>query len=401
MRHILYGDWRSAGELELGTHGGTAVRWSSLSRPALVIAEPLGIRHFADPHRDGRTVSFEQATWTSPEVAPEFPVTEIIASWNATTPAGTWLEVEVAATMDDGTRTKWYVLGRWAESDQDISPTSVPGQGDEFANVTQDTVTVRPGRTISSYQVRLNLLRETGSEVTPSVTLVGAMASAVAHGTTGPRSPSGGAEGIVIEVPAYSQMLHRGEYPQWDNGGQSWCSPTSTMMVLGHWDRGPTPEDYAWVDRGYHDRFIDYAARHTYDHDYRGAGNWSFNTAFAARYGMVAYVTRLRSLTEAEQFIKAGIPLVVSVSFRKDQLDGAGYDTEGHLLTLTGFDEDGNVVSNDPASHGIASNDEVRTTYDREQFENVWRTPTGGIVYVIHPPGVDLPPPPEGEPNWR
>jgi hypothetical protein len=110
-------------------------------------------------------------------------------------------------------------------------------------------------------------------------------------------------------------------------------------------------------------------------------------------------VTRLRSLTEVEQFIKVGIPLVVSVSFKEHELEGAGYDTHGHLLTVIGFTEDGDVISNDPASHMVASNEEVRTVYGREQFENAWLPTSGGIVYVIHPPDVPLPPSP-AEANW-
>jgi hypothetical protein len=39
--------------------------------------------------------------------------TEAIASWNAATPAGTWVETQIRA--DVGSRwTKWYVLGIWA-----------------------------------------------------------------------------------------------------------------------------------------------------------------------------------------------------------------------------------------------------------------------------------------------
>ncbi|MGH3333861.1 MAG: C39 family peptidase, partial [Nocardioidaceae bacterium] len=123
------------------------------------------------------------------------------------------------------------------------------------------------------------------------------------------------------------------------------------------------------------------------------------NTAYAARFGLTAYVTRMRSMAEAEQFIAAGIPLVVSVTFTEEQLDGAGYGTAGHLLTIIGFDADGNVVSNDPASHQLASNEEVRATYDRRQFEDAWLARTGGIAYVIHPPDV-TPPPPPPEPTW-
>jgi hypothetical protein len=246
--------------------------------------------------------------------------------------------------------------------------------------------------------VRVNLMRRPGGE-SPSVRLVGVMVSDAPSGRPVPRSPGGGGEGRLIDVPAYSQQLHRGEYPHWDSGGASWCSPTATTMVLAYWGRLPEPSEYAWVDPRFQDRFVDHAARHTYDYSYRGAGNWPFNTAYAARFGLTAFVTRLRSLTEAEQFIKAGIPLVVGVSFAEEELAGAGYGTQGHLLTIVGFTESGDVVSNDPASHGIASNAEVRTTYDREQFENAWMAVSGGVTYVIHPPDVALPPRPD-EPNW-
>jgi hypothetical protein len=66
---------------------------------------------------------------------------------------------------------------------------------------------------------------------------------------------------------------------------------------------------------------------------------------------------------------------------------------------IVGFTKRGDVVVNDPASHLVASNAQVRTVYDREQFENVWSMRSGGIVYVIHPADVPLPPAP-AEANW-
>jgi hypothetical protein len=102
-------------------------------------------------------------------------------------------------------------------------------------------------------------------------------------------------------------------------------------------------------------------------------------------------VTRLRGLDEAEQFIKAGIPLVTSVSFKKSELDGAGYGTAGHLMVIRGFTKSGDVIVNDPASHLVPSDDQVRVVYDRQQFTDAWIGHTGGIVYVIHPEGVALP----------
>jgi hypothetical protein len=44
---------------------------------------------------------------------------------------------------------------------------------------------------------------------------------------------------------------------------------------------------------------------------------------------------------------------------------------------------------------------QVRKVYDRTAFERAWLSATGGIVYVIHPASVPLPPVPAGQlPNW-
>ncbi|HSE71208.1 MAG TPA: C39 family peptidase [Nocardioidaceae bacterium] len=414
MRHIVYEGWRTGVELDKGTHRGTTIRGE-----VLVLDEPTGERDYTDPHGDGAPVRYEEATWVSPDMTPSFPVSEVIPSWNAATPPGTWIEVAVSATTSAGAATKEYVLARWAESDRDIHPTSVPDQSDEHARVAIDVLRAAPGHTFATFRLHVRLLRRVGPEIGPeidseigsdidsgagaetgpSVSLVGAMASNLPRHAAVEPSAGAGAHGQLIDVPPLSQQLHLGEYPQWGNGGESWCSPTATTMVLAHWGRGPQPEEYAWVEPHCEDRVVDFAARHVFDHNYQGPGNWSFNTAYAARYGMRAFVTRLRSLAEAEEFIKAGIPLIVSVSFTRDQLDGAGYDTQGHLLTIVGFDESGNVICNDPASHKIPSNGEVRTTYAREQFERVWQSPSGGLTYVIHPPEKALPERTE-QPNW-
>src|SRR5207247_1415728 len=131
------------------------------------------------------------------------------------------------------------------------------------------------------------------------------------------------ARGVVLDVPRYAQLQHA--------GGDSLCSPTSTAMVLTYWG---VPSD------------VEHAAKHTYDSDYDGCGNWPFHTAYAGRFGVEAFVTRLRSLTEAELFIEAGIPLVVSASYRDGQVPGLGYETDGHLMVLAGFTDSGDPVLN-------------------------------------------------------
>lgn len=391
LRDIAYHTWTSTTDFLAGAHAGTTVADGTLT-----FGTSTGTTSYVDPFGDGTAKSYDRTSWTSPVVTPGFRLTELVASWNATTPPGTWVEVAMSGRTDLGTSTKWYVLGRWSGGDDtgagDIHRTSVPNQGDSDGFVAVDTFVAGTGRSLDRWQLRVTLHRLTGTTAAPAVHSVGAMASRLPDAKKVAVSPLGGAEGIVLDVPTYSQETHIGHYPQWDGGGEAWCSPTSTAMVLDYYGAGPTADETAWVDPSYSDPQVEHAARSVFDYAYDGAGNWPFNTAYAGTRGLEAFVTRLRSLTEAEQFVKAGIPLIASLSFKKNDLPGAGYGTNGHLMVIVGFDEDGDVVVNDPASHLIPSNDEVRTTYDRAAFENAWLPHSGGLVYVIHPTGTPLPP---------
>ncbi len=299
-----------------------------------------------------------------------------------------------------GTRrsgTSW-VAGR--PVDGDIHRTSVDGQGDTDGTVSTDTFFARSGVTLSDYQLRVTLYRLPGSTARPVLHSLGAVASALPDDTSVPTSPLGGAEGIELSVPRYSQNVHEGQYPEYDGGGEAWCSPTSTAMVTQYWGKQPSAADLSWVDPSYADPQVDVAARGTFDYTYDGTGNWPFNVAYSAHYGLAGEVTQLRSLNEAEQFIKAGIPLITSVSFQSSELDGAGYSTDGHLMVIIGFTATGDVIVNDPASH---SDQVVRHVYKRAQFENVWlpASRSDGIVYLIHPAGRPMPRSIAGLPaNW-
>lgn len=374
-----------------GEHEGTA------AGQTLGFGHAAGTLDYPDPFGHG-TKTWEYARWTTPVREVGFGATELVASWTADAPQGTWLQVEMRAHTSTGHDTKWYVMGRWAEGDEDIHRTSVNGQRDADGTVFTDTFVPESGTTFSSYQLRATLYRLPGSSAQPAVRTLGALASAIPDRKKFPVSPLGGAEGIELTVPRYSQEIHEGQYPQWDGGGEAWCSPTSTSMVVAYYGRGPQPADYAWVDPSYADPWVDHAARSTYDYTYEGAGNWPFNTAYAGRFGLDGFVTQLRSLTELEQFIKAGIPVVTSLSFQAQELPGAGYSTDGHLMVVIGFTDTGDVIANDPAA---ASNEAVRRVYPRADFEKVWQRSTGGVVYVIHPESRPLPPNVPGlTPNW-
>ncbi|WP_435246063.1 peptidase C39 family protein [Streptomyces sp. NRRL F-5630] len=383
-------DWRS-GRAE-------GVRVLAGRRPGLTLARAVGERDYADPHL-GTTTRYEYARWTSPRHRLTVPATEVIASWNAHTPTGTWIEVELSGTYSDGAETPWYVMGRWTAGDdpeRDIRRTSVDDQGDGRSSVWTDTFAIddaASGLRLASYRLRLSLYRRPGTRPAPTVWRLGAMGSDVPDRYTVPASTPG----LVAElpVPRYSQEIHSGQYPQYDNGGEAWCSPTSSQMIIEYWGREPSAAQLAWVDPSYADPQVCHAARHTFDYQYDGCGNWPFNAAYAATYpDLQGVVTRLGSLTDIETLIRAGIPVITSQSFLKTELTGAGYGTAGHLMTVIGFTAEGDVIANDPASPDDPA---VRRVYRRAEWETIWlRTKrktasgadasgTGGVCYLYFP----------------
>ncbi|EFL30792.1 membrane protein [Streptomyces viridochromogenes DSM 40736] len=384
---VSYSDW----------HGGAlqGTRAVAGTHPGVVIATPAGTTDYTDPHT-GTTAAWEYGAWTSPAHRFAVPATEAIVSWNAHTPAGTWLQAELRADYTDGTSSPWYVMGRWAAGDQDIRRTSVDDQSDGKSSVWTDTLAIddpSTGLRMAACRLRLTLYRRPGTKATPTVWRLGAMGSDVPDRFTVPASVPGLAKELV--VPRYSQEIHKGQYPEYDNGGEAWCSPTSSQMIIEYWGGRLTPKQLAWVDPSFADPQVCHAARFTYDYQYAGCGNWPFNAAYAATFkGLQAVVTRLGSLGDLETLIAAGIPAITSQSFLKEELSGAGYGTAGHLMTVVGFTPGGDVIAGDPASE---SNDAVRRVYRRREWENIWlRTKrynasgkvvsgTGGVCYLYFP----------------
>jgi len=365
-------------------------------------ASGLVTGEYADPYRAPSPIphglSFESGFWTSEWTAVSFPFDELVASWNADTPGGTWIQIEMQA-RGAGRETKAYTMAIWASGDGDIHRTSVPGQQDADGDVNIDTfVRAKTAPALDAYRLRVTLYRRQGLRTdmapTPTVRMLAAMTSA-AFAYAIP-SPFEGAA-VDLPVPTLSQEIHTGEFPQYDGGGEAWCSPTSTSMVLSFHGAGPTPDDLtAFPGPKYDDPMVDYAARYTYDWNYKGAGNWPANVAYATRFGLEGFVTRLRSLNEAQRFIDASIPLVASIN---GALPGfLGGTTNGHLLVIRGFTANGDVITNDPAAK---SDPETRKVYRRADFERVWLGGSAGIVYVMYPKGKALPPNvPDLPANW-
>jgi hypothetical protein len=138
------------------------------------------------------------------------------------------------------------------------------------------------------------------------------------------------------------------------------------------------------------------AAHAIFDKVYDGTGNWSFNTAFAGAFpGMRAYVTRFGDISQLEEWIEAGIPPVVSLSY--DLLRGVKRARDpGHLMVCVGFDQKGDLVLNDPA-HRPERGEVARRVYPRANFIKAWRV-SKNTVYLIYPE--DASPPLDRYGHW-
>ncbi len=172
--------------------------------------------------------SFYVGEATSPAITTAFDYKEAIASWNAATPVGAWVEVQFRAQF--GTRwSKWYTLGIWAADYSTIQRHSVRLQGDSDGFVAVDTFVSSSKKVpTNTFQLKVRLFSADGSSVATVRNASVAYSSEIPKsGTVSPGNPAHW--NTLIAVPECSQMV----YP---DGGEVWCSPTSTSMVLGFWN---------------------------------------------------------------------------------------------------------------------------------------------------------------------
>jgi hypothetical protein len=307
---------------------------------------------------------------TSPVISTPGLFSEAIASWNARTPSGTWIETLMRARVG-GRFTKFYNLGVWASDSSTISRHSVRAQGDADGFVAVDTLILDGKLRADGFELKFRLF----SAVPGAVPTIRGASVALSRdynkmGEFVPGDPA--AWNRLLPVPECSQMV----YP---DGGTVWCSPTSTSMVLAYWSgaSGPCePRVRAAVDG-------------VYDWVYDGHGNWPFNTAYAAAQGLEAEVVRFESMADAERWIAAGVPVVISYYWDIGDLTGAPIPSSaGHLAVLVGFDAAGNPIVNDPAA---AADADVQRTYLRSELEHLWVKKSGGTAYLIYPEGHQVP----------
>jgi hypothetical protein len=305
-----------------------------------------------------------EAVWTSPEITPPIDWNELVASWDVT--PGTHFKVEARAFYPDHA-TRYYVLGMWSDDPEHFPRKSVRGQGDNDGTVKMDTLVL--DKTVRRVQLRLTM---GPADAESRLKLLGL---SFCNSTVTPvaMEPNRAAWGKTLEVPERRQ----GEY----EGGGGWCSPTSLSMDLAYWSdllhrpelNHTVPETAEAISDGNRDE----------------TGNWPFNTAYAGHYpGVRAYVTRLENISELEDWISAGVPVILSVSSYLARGREEGPDA-GHLLVCVGFTDKGDVVVNDPGV-SVKRNVRARRVFERDRVIKYWGK-SKFTIYLIYPETVKIP----------
>jgi len=299
----------------------------------------------------------------SPVIVAPIRFTELIVSWNAELPKETGLQVEAQAISGKHS-TRFYNLGSWSEGSAVCPRQSMRGQRDGEGEVRTDTLVLK--QPASDLQIRFTLFSNKQGAV-PKVKLLGlSFASAPPTKCLSSATP-GSAWGRELKVPELSQLSHP--------DGREWCSPTCVAMVLNYWAQTLHRPDLQ-VD-------LPAVAHAVHDPNWPGTGNWPFNTAYAGHFaGMKAYVRRFNDLAELEPWIKAEVPIILSIS--SDALHGRPIDRHnGHLVVCAGFTPEGNVIINNPWAD-FAAGQHVKRIYDRARVISAWAS-SRNTAYVIYP----------------
>ena len=260
------------------------------------------------------------------------PATSAVVSWNTQAESG---RIELTVYRADGQVSTWLPYVAFSPAGR----RSFCG-GDDVARITTDIVEAT--MPIVAIEVRSDGPLDAIAISTP------------VHR----RSSEPATVRTALGVPALSQYLsaHPGE--------RGWCSAASLAMLLAYWGK---PHDIPQIVHAVHDE------------RYGGTGNWTFNIAYASRFGLRAAVVHLAGLDHAARFIAAGIPLALSFSWHSGELPGAPLDrSDGHLAVLRGFTRHGHPKLHDPAHADIV------TSYDRKALERVWQA-HGGAAFAAVP----------------
>lgn len=312
-------------------------------RPASVVVTPEAQIALADGAAAGSFIS-EPLTDLP-------PFTNMVASWNSATTAGTYVELMVRVSYK-AQWSRWFSYGRW--SDGGNNGGSIRGQEDQIARLDTDLLHIK-APFADTIQYKLNLFRSDTNQNSPRVRLVGFTWTPAELKRAGFACAE-----IALDVAPRAQL----PIPEI---GNKICSPTSLATVMA----------YHGIDEE-----TECVAAGARDNGAKIYGNWSYNVAYAAERGFTAWVQRCDSLDDVKRLLLQGLPVIASIrTTDKKELDGTQMPyPAGHLVVITGFtcrEGAAYVLVKDPAAHRP---EDVPRQYRLEQFDQAW---TRKLIYVV------------------
>jgi len=177
-------------------------------------------------------------------------LTELVSSWNADTPAGTWLQVEMHGHTNAGAAVEVVRDGRWPPvTPTFIAPRRSSGRRPRLhfdRHVLRSDGSRWPTTSCGSRSIA----RRAPMRPDRCVRSCGCLRAAP---TTAASTPGRlGARGHRVVGAAVFAEPAFGQYPQYDGVARR-VQPTSTEMITDT-GQAPTAADEAWVDPSYVDR---------------------------------------------------------------------------------------------------------------------------------------------------
>ena len=305
----------------------------------------------------------KRGSYTTEEFSTEFPFTELLPSWNVNTTekSGFAFDVRVrdAAT---GEWSPYLYIGHWGKSPHDPNRRLEYDKGE----VHMDYLKLR--EPANAFQMRASFYAYAlDADTTPTLRRLSVSYSGVVKDDAQRKVLTkpvivDGKWARSLPVPFRTQR----DLPSDISG--STCSPTSTSMVMAY-----AGADFPTLQN----------AMRIYDDEYGIFGVWSRATALPSEYGLDGWLTRFRNWDQVKAQIAKGQPVIASIRWAEGEFPSNPQKSSGgHLIVIRGFQENGDVIVNDPAHKDVGNG----IVYKKDELGKAWFE-KGGVAYVISKPG--------------
>jgi hypothetical protein len=310
-------------------------------------------------------VSLSDATpgsLTSKTIETEFPFNDLLPSWNVDVPPGGAFTAEIRVGRREGDFwTPFYFLGTWGRPE----PFAGKHLRDENGFVNLDYFQSARKYDRLQYRFRLEAGQGGGWPVVRWVAL--AYSNTLNDEALARRFRKAVDPGPADKWTRRLPVPFRSQWWESERIRNKICSPTSVSMVL----------EYRGVKRP-----TEVVADLMYDPAYKLYGNWWRAVQAAYTCGVPGHVERFGDWNAVKRHIAAGQPVIASIRVKKGEMSHKPErQSNGHLIVIVGFAENGDVLVNDPVGETV---EEGTAAYKREDMEKVWLR-RGGVGYILLP----------------